>query len=116
MWSKIPKQAFGGHNAVDPSRMKSLRQEAPPNRHLLFYLLRPPKSDTPPIGREYLSVLESLYSSIQDITDWENSSRMEDGPITLRLDHEWRTELALSDRLTVSALSWPLLLRYGYFT
>jgi len=49
-------------------------------------------------------------------TVWGNPSRMEKGPITLRLDDEWRTELALSDRLTVSALTWPLLLRYGYFT
>lgn len=49
-------------------------------------------------------------------TVWGNPSRMEEGPVTLRLDDEWRAELALSDRLTVSALSWPLLLRYGYLT
>lgn len=241
-------QAFGGGGAVDPARMKTLRREAPQNRHIPFHLLTPQSSDTDPNVREYLSVLKSLYSSIQDVTNcdvivdsskipshaflltqlpsihltmvhlvrdprgtayswqkkarrtdihaegavhmkqhspsleayrwtswnmlieaigkicasgyvrvkyedlisspqseldrigrclgidmpelledrevrlngnhtvWGNPSRMEEGPVALRLDDEWRTELAPWDRLTVEALSWPLLLRYGYLT
>jgi len=241
-------QAFGGEGAVDPVRMKTLRQEAPQNRHVPFHLLNPQSSDPDPNLREYLSVLKSLYSSIQEVancdvivdsskipshaflltqlssvhltmvhlvrdprgtayswqkkarrtdvdaedpvhmkqhspsleayrwtswnmlieaigkiraseyvriryedfisapqselnrigrclgidmpelfkngrvhlngnhTVWGNPSRMQEDPIALRLDDEWRTELALRDRLTVESLSWPLLLRYGYLT
>ncbi len=36
------------------------------------------------------------------------------GPVPLRLDVEWRARLASRDRRRVTALTWPLLLRYGY--
>ncbi len=34
--------------------------------------------------------------------------------ITLRLDDTWRDELSTPDRLAVSALTFPVMLRYGY--
>jgi len=43
-----------------------------------------------------------------------NAVRFQKGPITLRLDNRWRTKMAKQHKLAVSALTWPLRLRYGY--
>jgi hypothetical protein len=43
-----------------------------------------------------------------------NPMRMERGPIAVRVDESWRHDLPLPNRLAVTAISWPLLLLYGY--
>jgi hypothetical protein len=43
-----------------------------------------------------------------------NPVRMRTGPLRLRLDDAWRSEMRSSDRLLVSAMTFPLLIRYGY--
>lgn len=43
-----------------------------------------------------------------------NPSRFETGRVELRLDEEWKSRMKRSDRLVVTALSAPLLWRYGY--
>ncbi len=43
-----------------------------------------------------------------------NPSRYRTGPIELREDDEWRAELPPWDRRTVTLMSLPVLLRYGY--
>ena len=43
-----------------------------------------------------------------------NPMRFETGLLTLRRDDTWRTQLSRPRRLLVSALTLPLLLRYGY--
>jgi hypothetical protein len=43
-----------------------------------------------------------------------NPTRFSGGRIEIRPDTEWRTGMAASDRLAVTALTWPLLLWYGY--
>jgi len=43
-----------------------------------------------------------------------NPMRFNEGPIQLRLDDEWRGKLEALRRLEVTALTWPLLRRYGY--
>jgi hypothetical protein len=43
-----------------------------------------------------------------------NPVRMREGGVTLRADEEWRTAMSAADRRAVSAVTWPLLLRYGY--
>jgi hypothetical protein len=45
-----------------------------------------------------------------------NPMRFARGPVALRLDDEWRTRLGAGDRILVSALTWPLLARYGYLS
>jgi hypothetical protein len=44
-----------------------------------------------------------------------NPSRMSTGPIEITLDEEWRRSMRTSQRLTVTCLSAPLLVRYGYW-
>lgn len=44
-----------------------------------------------------------------------NPMRFQNGPVELRLDDEWRTSMRPADKRTVTALTWPLLLKYGYF-
>jgi hypothetical protein len=39
---------------------------------------------------------------------------MDAGVIALRLDEEWREKLPPKNRRVVTAISWPLLRRYGY--
>lgn len=43
-----------------------------------------------------------------------NDMRFDAGRVALREDREWRRSLRLSQRLLVTALSWPLLRRFGY--
>ncbi len=44
-----------------------------------------------------------------------NPSRFEDGPVVIRRDDRWKSEQPRTHRALVSVLTWPLLLRYGYF-
>jgi Sulfotransferase domain len=43
-------------------------------------------------------------------------TRFEAGPVPLRVDDEWRTRMSPGDRRLVTAMTWPLLARYGYGT
>jgi hypothetical protein len=43
-----------------------------------------------------------------------NPVRLRTGPLTLRLDDAWRSEMRPRDRLLVSLMTFPLLIRYGY--
>lgn len=60
------------------------------------------------------------FSSRSDIvlepthTVWGNQNRLRTGPVKLRADEQWREAMAVTDRVLVTALTWPLLLRYGY--
>ena len=43
-----------------------------------------------------------------------NPMRFTTGRIPIRLDERWRTGMPTAQRRAVSALTWPLLARYGY--
>jgi hypothetical protein len=43
-----------------------------------------------------------------------NPIRFEQGPLRLRLDDEWKSQMRRRDRLLVTALTAPMLSRYGY--
>lgn len=43
-----------------------------------------------------------------------NPDRLRTGRVELRPDREWRARMRGRDRALVTALTWPLLLRYGY--
>jgi hypothetical protein len=43
-----------------------------------------------------------------------NPVRYDSGLTTLKLDDQWLRDIAPGDRLTVTGLTWPLILRYGY--
>lgn len=43
-----------------------------------------------------------------------NPNRFRRGEIELRLDEEWKEKMSGPNRRTVTALTWPLLLKYGY--
>jgi Sulfotransferase family len=43
-----------------------------------------------------------------------NPMRFDSGPITIRSDDAWKSQMTTSDRRTVSALTWPLAHAYGY--
>lgn len=45
---------------------------------------------------------------------WGNPSRFESGIITIRADEEWRTEMATTKRMAVTALTLPWLWSHGY--
>jgi hypothetical protein len=45
-----------------------------------------------------------------------NPMRFRKGPITLSLDREWKQKMRPSDKHTVTALTLPLLARYGYMS
>ncbi|MFP5212357.1 MAG: sulfotransferase [Acidobacteriota bacterium] len=43
-----------------------------------------------------------------------NPSRFKSGLVELRDDNEWKNKMRPADRKVVTALTWPLLLKYGY--
>jgi hypothetical protein len=43
-----------------------------------------------------------------------NPMRFKSGQLSIELDDEWRMAMPLRDRLSVAAVTWPLLARYGY--
>jgi hypothetical protein len=43
-----------------------------------------------------------------------NEVRFQDGPVKLRLDTKWKTNMKKRNKFTVKALTWPLLMKYGY--
>jgi hypothetical protein len=43
-----------------------------------------------------------------------NPMRFDSGTLRVKLDDEWRTAMPLRDRVSVAAVTWPLLARYGY--
>jgi hypothetical protein len=45
-----------------------------------------------------------------------NPDRLTNGPVPVRLDDRWRREMPPPARRLVTALTWPLLLRYGYLS
>jgi hypothetical protein len=49
-----------------------------------------------------------------DHTAVGNDMRFRVGRVPLRVDDQWRRRLPARDRRTVTALTWPLLKRYGY--
>lgn len=51
---------------------------------------------------------------VADHTVMGNPMRMKTGSVALRLDDQWRSNLPALDRLAVTALTWPWLLRYRY--
>lgn len=49
-----------------------------------------------------------------DHSVWGNPMRLQTGPVRVRPDQGWRTGMSDRDRRTVTAMSMPALLRYGY--
>lgn len=47
---------------------------------------------------------------------WGNPDRLRHGPITIRLDDEWRRMMGWRQRTIVTALTFPLLWKYGYLS
>jgi hypothetical protein len=47
-------------------------------------------------------------------TVWGNVSRFETGPVTVREDEEWLQKLSRASRVTTTAVTVPMLHRYGY--
>lgn len=78
-------------------------------RHI-FQLLGEPEATMPFVARErYVVDALSSYHSVSG-----NPIRLERGPLPLRMDDAWRTEMSRGSRLAVTTLTFPLLLRYGY--
>jgi Sulfotransferase family len=43
-----------------------------------------------------------------------NPNRFRSGTVELRSDDEWKSQMKTSDRIIATALTWPLLIKYGY--
>jgi hypothetical protein len=67
-------------------------------------------------GGDSLAFLDGHTADLQPVHSVAgNPSRMTTGPIEIALDEEWRRSMKTSQRLTVTCLSAPLLVRYGYW-
>ncbi len=50
----------------------------------------------------------------RDHTIAGNPMRFQSGHLRVKMDDEWKGKLGFLDRLSITAATWPLLLRYGY--
>lgn len=95
-----------------PGRRLRLRYEdfvARPRESMtrIVALVRKEPADLPFVGER--SVLFHAGHTVAGSTN-----RFLTGPIELALDDEWKTRMRPGDLRLVTALTWPLLLRYGY--
>jgi len=68
-----------------------------------------------PAGEDTLGFLDGVTATLSPShTVAGNPMRFRTGPTTLRRDDAWRSELPRRRRWLVSALTGPLLARYGY--
>jgi hypothetical protein len=68
----------------------------------------------PPTGRTLDCVDHGSVELATDHTVSGNPLRFRKGRLELRVDESWRRGMARRHRLAVTAITWPLLLRYGY--
>ena len=69
------------------------------------------------VDKEYAlpeGLLEGTHDLPADHQIAGNPFRFERGPLVLRVDDAWRSRLAIRSRVTVTAITWPLLAAYGY--
>jgi hypothetical protein len=64
-----------------------------------------------PIMKDRLLSLKPNHTAAGNI--WV---RFESGTVKLRRDDEWKTKMKVTQRGLVTLLTWPLLLKYGYFS
>lgn len=105
--------------AIDAVALRGLRPRVLRYEHLVSAPARE-------LERSVADLLpETARAALPDLADPEfaagtqhtvagNPMRMRTGPLKLRLDDAWRSEMRPADRLLVSAMTFPLLLRYGY--
>lgn len=62
-----------------------------------------------PFTTEHTVELEANHSI------FGNAVRFSTGTVELKLDEGWKTKMKAGAKITVTALTWPLLLKYGYF-
>jgi hypothetical protein len=92
---------------VRPLRYEDLAGEP---RRRLGELLRGLGHDGPDLG--FLEDGRMLASPAHTVSG--NPQRFGEGRIDIREDSEWKHRMPAGDRAVVTALTWPLLLRYGY--
>jgi hypothetical protein len=61
-----------------------------------------------PVGADQTVILGSNHNVAG------NPNRFQTGPVVIREDDEWQRRMQRGDQLKVTAVSWPLLNRYGY--
>lgn len=65
-----------------------------------------------PSGSPFTSKREVKFGVNHTVSG--NPNRVQTGAVRLRLDEEWREKMRPFDKRMVTALTWPLLVRYGY--
>lgn len=55
-----------------------------------------------------------LHLTVKEHTIAGNPDRFQQGVVTIKPDEEWQEKMAPRERLAVTLITWPLLLKYGY--
>jgi hypothetical protein len=102
-----------GQAAADPTqRYRRVRYED---------VVRAPRSSLAPIAKlmgidpvelPFRSEAEAILEPSHTV--WGNPNRLRTGLVRLRHDDEWKRVMPTTERYLVTALTWPLLRRYGY--
>jgi hypothetical protein len=108
---------------VHNSEMELLGRRVPMTRMAYEAFAQDPKAETlrmlaslgDTVESTALSFLDEGAAQLQtNHTVAGNPNRLETGSIRVRVDAAWREKLSSRQRLQVTAMTWPMLLRYGY--
>jgi hypothetical protein len=108
---------------VHNSEMELLGQRVPMARLIYEAFATDPKAETQRILGELghtidpgdLRFLDEGSAELQaNHTVAGNPNRLETGSVRVQVDAAWRQRLSMLQRLQVTAMTWPMLLRYGY--
>lgn len=108
VWNPAIQRLFGGR----PDRYLFMRYEdfaAAPRRHIdqvLRFMGEDPASS--PFVSDDTAVVRGTHA-IEG-----NAAKFAQGELRVRFDDEWRTRMGRGSRALVTAMTWPLLRRYGY--
>lgn len=117
--SAVASTRWLAHN----SEMELLGARVPMARVRYEHLAAQPRAEVQRVLRELraaphpedLAFLENGAATLgANHTVAGNPNRLETGSIPVAVDEAWRGNLGLVQRLQVTAMTWPMLLRYGY--
>jgi hypothetical protein len=107
LWNVATEVVWRRSRRLQRLRYEDFIDEPGPALNAVLGLLGEPAGALPLVGERQVE-MGPLHAMAG------NPSRFRSGPVELRRDDAWQSDLKASTRRFVTALTWPLLLRYGY--
>ena len=91
-----------------PLRYEDFASNPKASINKIISLLNEPVGKSPFID-DFTVLLEETH------TQWGSTGRFKQGEVEIHLDSDWQRYMSLYDKCFVTSLTWPLLIKYGYW-